>query len=117
MIRSTLTVLSTAAALLAAAAGAAEAKPGAPCPRLSADTPEARAVLMRSNYTTDGFAMRRERGRSECTFSAPGEGLCRLQRPGAVHVTTARTNVYFVVPRGRSAEIAVSNGVARCRLM
>lgn len=103
------------AATVAVLSGTAEAKPGQACQTVASDSARARAFVSKSNYTTNGYAMRRQGGVSRCEFTAPGEGSCSLQKPGLVHVTTARTNAFFDIPRGRSAEIVVAGGVALCR--
>jgi hypothetical protein len=109
-----LVVLAAGAALWA---GSASAKPSPPCQVVAADSVRAQAFRRSAAYATEGFAMRRQAGSSTCRFTAAGEGACLLRRPGLVHVTTARTNAYFNIPRGRSAQIRVSKGVATCRTL
>ena len=105
-----------AGVVLATAGPAAANRFGRDCVTVSPDSMRARTAALTTAYTTDGFEMRRQRGDSTCSFERPGRGVCRLRHPGMVHVRTARTDAWFDVPRGWSAQIVVRNGAAHCRL-
>ena len=96
---------------------------GPPCPAMTAQAFAARGFKVKNPLSYDGAVMLRASGHVSCSPIAydGGRGLdtypvCQFTSPGALKVTTAKGDFYFVPGIGRPATVSTPDGVARCVL-